>query len=386
MNLVLFEDPRLRKQLLPLTYTRPIAELRAGITTLREKAESLLKMKASWLTEDYLQKKYPLAETNDYLLLNSSVVMTAELAEQILMMNHSEVLQQKDTVIAMRSSDINQQEYSKQLTWEKAIISIEQPWDLFRYNARLITDDFYRLTRGRMSEPLSMTNIQTGPGDIFIEEGAKVEGAFLNPSNGPIYIGKNTEVMEGAKIRGPFAMCDHAVIKMDAKIYGGTTLGPHVKVGGEINNVVFQGYANKAHDGFLGNAVIGQWCNLGADTNNSNLKNTYDEVKMWSYAEEHFVNTGLQFCGLIMGDHSKCGINTMFNTGTVVGVNANIYGTGFPRNFIPSFSWGGAQGFKKYNLQKAFQVASAVMQRRKIDFDQTEQDILSHIYHQEQQE
>jgi UDP-N-acetylglucosamine diphosphorylase/glucosamine-1-phosphate N-acetyltransferase len=229
-----------------------------------------------------------------------------------------------------------------------------------------------------------MTNIQTGQGHIFIEEGAEVEGAFLNPSNGPIYIGKNAKVMEGSKIRGPFAMTEHAVLKMDAKIYGATTLGPHVKVGGEVNNCVFTGYSNKAHDGFLGNSVIGEWCNLGADTNNSNLKNTYDNVKLWNYGNRHFEDTGLQFCGLIMGDHSKCGINTMFNTGTVIGVNVNIFGTGFPRNFVPSFSWGGAQGFKKYNLKKAYHVAEAVMKRRKIDFTEEDKAIFQHIYELEQ--
>lgn len=385
MNLVLFDEQQIRKQLLPLTFTRPVAELRTGIVTLRERTEALLEMKASWLTEDYLNAKFPLKEAEEYLLVNGAVVMTKKLAEAIKTLKYDEILLKDDKTIAMRTKDLTEQNVSNKVQWENDIDFIEHPWHLFSKNDRILKEDFYRITEGRLSEPLSMTNILTGQGDIFIEKGARVEGAFLNPSNGPIYIGKDAEVMEGAKIRGPFAMGEHSVLKMDAKVYGATTFGPHVKAGGEINNSVFWGYANKAHDGFLGNSVIGQWCNLGADTNNSNLKNTYDEVKLWSYAENHFVKTGLQFCGLIMGDHSKCGINTMFNTGTVIGVNVNIFGTGFPRNFVPSFSWGGAQGFKQYNLKKAFQVAEAVMTRRSMELDQTEKDILTHIFNCEQE-
>ncbi len=384
MNLVLCDDQQIRKQLLPLTFTRPVSELRAGITTLREKCESLLNMEASWLTEDYLQQKYPFQEAEEYLLVNSAVVMTPDLAKAVKNLGHCELLKHKGKTVAIRSNDIHSQNSTKEVEYSQEIIFIEHPWNLFSKNAQLIREDFYRLTKERISEPLSMTNILTSEGDIFIEKGAKVEGAFLNPSAGPIYIGKDAEVMEGAKIRGPFAMGDHSVLKMDAKIYGATTFGPHVKVGGEVNNCMFMGYSNKAHDGFLGNAVIGEWCNLGADTNNSNLKNTYDEVKMWSYAEKRFVKTGLQFCGLIMGDHSKCGINTMFNTGTMIGVNVNIFGSGFPRNFIPSFNWGGPQGFSKYNLKKAFQVADAVMSRRGKSMDETEQKIMERIYQMEQ--
>ncbi|MCF8218209.1 MAG: GlmU family protein [Bacteroidales bacterium] len=385
MNLVLFDDHLIRQQLKPLTFTRPISELRAGILTLREKAEAHLNMKASWLTEDYLQKKFPVSEGSDYLLVNASTVITPVLAEALHQLKHGEMLQHKERTIAIRCKDINMHNFSKTISFDKEeVLFIENPWELFSNNEQLIKQDFQYLTKDRTSESLSKTNIVTGEGEIFIEENAQVEGAFINASKGPVYIGKDAEVMEGAKIRGPFAMCEHSVLKMDAKIYGATTLGPYAKIGGEVNNCVFQGYSNKAHDGFLGNSVIGEWCNLGADTNNSNLKNTYDEVKLWSYPEKHFINTGLQFCGLIMGDHSKCGINTMFNTGTVIGVNVNIFGTGFPRNFIPSFSWGGAQGFKKFNLKKAFQVADSVMSRRGIELDDTEKEILTHIYEMEQ--
>lgn len=385
MNLVLFDNQKIREQLLPLTFTRPVSELRAGITTLREKAESFLDMKASWLTEDYLHDKFPLKEAEEYLLVNAAVVMNEELAQAVRQLGDCEVLQYHDKIIAIRSNDINEHNFSRDIQYDGPVEFIENPWDLFSKNEQLIKQDFYRLTKGRISEPVSMTNIITGEGDIFIEQGAKVEGAFLNPSKGPVYIGKDAEIMEGAKIRGPFSMGEHAVLKMDAKIYGATTLGPHVKVGGEVNNSVFLGYSNKAHDGFLGNSVIGEWCNLGADTNNSNLKNTYDEVKLWSYPEKKFVNTGLQFCGLIMGDHSKCGINSMFNTGTVIGVNVNIFGTGFPRNFVPSFSWGGAHGFKQYNFNKGLKVAESVMNRRNIQLDDIEKNILQHIFKVEQE-
>jgi UDP-N-acetylglucosamine diphosphorylase/glucosamine-1-phosphate N-acetyltransferase len=257
-------------------------------------------------------------------------------------------------------------------------------WQIFTFNALAIKEDFDLITEGKKSQPLSETNFVIGDKNlIFLEEGAKVEYAFLNTADGPIYIGKDAEIMEGSKIRGPFALCEHSIIKMDAKIYSGTTIGPWSKAGGEINNSVIFGFSNKAHDGFLGNSVVGEWCNLGADTNVSNLKNTYDHVKLWSYTEGRFVSTGEQFCGLMLADHSKTGINTMFNTGTVVGVNANIFGDGYQRNYIPSFSWGGAQGYKKYNLQKAFQVAEAVFKRRNKIFDETEKEILTHLYNDE---
>ena len=262
---------------------------------------------------------------------------------------------------------------------------ISQTWDIFAMNDRAIRDDFARLTAGRKSAPLSKTNFVRGNmEEIFVEEGAVVEYAYLNTIEGPIYIGRDAEVMEGSKIRGPFALCDHAILKMDAKIYGGTTIGPHCKVGGEVQNTVFFGYTNKGHDGYLGNAVVGEWCNFGADTNNSNLKNTYDIVKLWSYKEQRFVKTGLQFCGLIMGDHTKTGINTMFNTGTVIGVSCNLFGSGYQRNFIPSFSWGGPHGMIPFNLKKSFEVAQAAMKRRNIPFDEIDQNIFTHIYGLEQ--
>jgi UDP-N-acetylglucosamine diphosphorylase/glucosamine-1-phosphate N-acetyltransferase len=244
----------------------------------------------------------------------------------------------------------------------------------------MIKFDFDLLTVNRKSENLSSTNIKIGDKPVFIEKGAIVEASVLNTTNGPIYIGKDAEVMEGCQIRGPFAMCEHSAVKMGAKIYGPTCLGPHVKVGGEVNNVMFFGYANKAHDGFLGNAVIGEWCNIGADTNNSNLKNNYAEVKMWDYETHRFTKTGLQFCGLVMGDHSKTGINTMFNTGTVVGVCCNLFGSGFPRNYVPSFAWGGAAGYTVYGIKKAISVSEIVMKRRNLEFQQVDREIIESVF------
>ena len=266
------------------------------------------------------------------------------------------------------------------LEYNDDIISIEHTWDIFSKNGEALQDDFNLITKDRKSEPIPTSNNIISPENIFIEEGAILEFTTLNATNGPIYIGKDALIMEGALIRGPLALCEGAIVKLGAKIYGPTTIGPYSKVGGEINNSVLFAYSNKGHDGFLGNAVLGEWCNIGADSNNSNLKNDYSEVRLWDYNSESFEKTGLQFCGLIMGDHSKCAINTMFNTGTVVGVNANIFGSGFPRNFIPSFTWGGNSGFTTYLPKKAFEVAKTVMSRRHIEFTEQDAAILEHVF------
>jgi UDP-N-acetylglucosamine diphosphorylase/glucosamine-1-phosphate N-acetyltransferase len=260
------------------------------------------------------------------------------------------------------------------------LLKINNLWDIYKINEEALKLDFQLLTKGKTSQPISATNQVLGKENIFIEEGATVECATLNAQTGPIYIGKNAQIMEGAMVRGPLAMCENAVLKMGAKIYGATTLGPYCKVGGEVNNSVFFGYSNKGHDGFLGNSVIGEWCNLGADSNNSNLKNNYTEVKLWNYKTEKFEKTGQQFCGLIMGDHSKCGINTMFNTGTVVGVSANIFGSGFPRNFVPSFAWGGASGYSTFKTDKAFETAEAMMARRGKEFETIDRVIMLKVF------
>jgi UDP-N-acetylglucosamine diphosphorylase/glucosamine-1-phosphate N-acetyltransferase len=386
MNYILFDDYS-RNHLKPLTLTRPTADIRVGIFTIREKWERWLKTKTSTLSESYLALKWPLKKEKDTILLNGSVLPTPEMVKAISMLRENETLVFDGIIVAQRL-DISTLEFSPdqkpvevvELKLQKdEFVKIEYPWDIFSKNEKAISADFKMAVKGQKSQKPDDSNTIIGKGNLFIHKEAKVFGATLNTTYGPIYIGKHAEVMEGSMIRGPFALCDHSTVKMGAKIYGATTIGPHCKVGGELNNVVIFGYSNKAHDGFLGNSVIGEWCNLGADTNSSNLKNTYDEVRVWNYPNNKFIPTGLQFCGLIMGDHSKCGINTMFNTGTVVGVSANIFGAGFQRNFIPSFAWGGVSGFQPYNLDKALLVAYRVFKRRDIDFTDADKKILEHI-------
>ncbi len=386
MNYILFDD-NTRNNLLPLTFTRPVADIRIGILTIREKWEKVLDAKTSSQTEDYLSKKYPLelAIDSDNVWINGSFCPSNQLVSEIKNLQPNQALLSSGSVLAVNTGNDKNFNFViiNSFTKLESIampMRVENLWDIFSKNGEAIINDFELLTVGRKSQVLSSTNQILGIENIFIEEGAKVECAILNANTGPIYIGRDTEVMEGSIIRGPFALCEHSTLKLGAKIYGPTTIGPHCKVGGEVNNSVIFGYTNKAHDGFLGNSVIGEWCNLGADTNNSNLKNNYSEVKLWNYEKEDFINTGLTFCGLIMGDHSKCGINTMFNTGTVVGVNANIFGAGFPEKHIPSFSWGGASGFSKYKLKEAFNVAAKVFERRGLVFNETEQQMLKKIF------
>lgn len=386
MNYILFDDST-RINLLPLTFTRPVADIRIGILTIREKWEKLLGIPTSSKTEGYLSKKFPLkfAFDDDNIWINASFCPNEKLVEEIKNLKHDQALLSANTVVAVNSGnnnivDFNALERFVTLESFTAPMRIENVWDIFSKNELAIRSDYTLITKGRQSQAISSSNQAIGKENIFVEEGAKVECVILNASTGPIYIGKDTEVMEGSIIRGPFALCEHSTLKLGAKIYGPTTIGPHSKVGGEVNNSVIFGYTNKAHDGFLGNSVIGEWCNIGADSNNSNLKNNYAQVKLWNYEKERFVNTGLTFCGLIMGDHSKCGINTMFNTGTVVGVNSNIFGSGFPRNFVPSFSWGGSSGFTTYKTEDAFEVASRVFERRGLVFDDKEIEILTQVF------
>ncbi|WP_055442354.1 GlmU family protein [Lacinutrix himadriensis] len=382
MNYILFDGPS-RNQLLPFTYTRPVADIRVGILTIREKWEKHLGSTTTTITEDYLSEKYPMVEMEKNVMINASYLPDYELVEMINSLEENQAIFNDDEVIAFftveAQEDIDLSTYEA-IEYTQEILKIENTWDIFSKNGEAIQEDFELLTKGRKSQPIPSSNNIIAAENIFLEEGAKLEFATLNASSGPIYIGENAEVMEGSIIRGPFALCNDATVKMGAKIYGPTTVGPHSKVGGEVNNSVLFGYSNKGHDGFLGNSVLGEWCNLGADTNNSNLKNNYAEVRLWSYETEGFARTGLQFCGLMMGDHSKCGINTMFNTGTVVGVCANIFGSGFPRNFVPSFSWGGNSGFTTYLTKKAFEVAKVVMSRRDIDFTEEDEAILEHVF------
>ncbi len=382
MNYILF-DGDARNSLLPFTYTKPVADIRVGILTIREKWEKHLGLTTTTITEEYLEEKYPMVELEENILINASFCPTESLVEKVKNLSKNEAIFKGEDVIAFHTSDsqdeIDFEEYT-QIEFDEELIQIKNTWDIFSLNDKAIQEDFNFLTEGRTSQPIPEGTRYLNKENIFIEEGAEVVFANLNASKGPIYIGKDALVMENSSVRGPFAMCEQSVLKMGAKVYGATTLGPHCKVGGEVSNSVLFGFSSKGHDGYLGNSVLGEWCNLGADTNNSNLKNNYAEVKLWDYETGRFAKTGLQFCGLMMGDHSKCGINTMFNTGTVVGVSANIFGSGFPRNFVPSFSWGGASGFTDYKTNKVFEVAEVVMKRRDVVFDEKEKKILEHIF------
>lgn len=381
MNYILF-DGNVRNALLPFTFTRPVADIRVGILTIREKWEKWLGYTTTTITEEYLSEKYPMVEMEDNVMINASFLPNDVLVEMIKSLEENQAIFYNEEVVAFYSKENEEVNFENFEILECTVdcIRIEHTWDIFSKNDIAIREDFELLTEGRISQVIPKSVNVIAPENIFIEEGAKLEFVTLNASKGPIYIGKKAEIMEGSVIRGPFALCEEAQVKLAAKIYGATTVGPYCKVGGEINNSVLFAYSNKGHDGFLGNSVLGEWCNIGADSNNSNLKNNYEEVKLWSYESESFAKTGLQFCGLIMGDHSKCGINTMFNTGTVVGVSANIFGSGFPRNFVPSFSWGGASGFTTYLTSKAFQTAKIVMSRRSIDFTEQEAKILEHVF------
>lgn len=384
MNYILFDDATWQN-LLPLTFTKPVAEIRIGILTITQKWETYLNGKLTYQTQGYLNQKYKGIYTNNAVFINGKICPSPELLAQINNLEFNTGIKKGNTLIAYRSNT------ASALIIEEAIVnsvetninylSVENVWDIFSKNGDAIKQDFELITKGRTSQVVSSSNTVIGDAkDIFLEEGAVVEAAILNTKSGPIYIGKDAEIMEGSVVRGPFALCEHSALKLSTKVYGPTTIGPHSKVGGEVNNSVVFGYSNKAHDGFLGNSVIGEWCNLGADTNNSNLKNNYGNVKLYNYAQQKMIDTGLQFCGLIMGDHSKCGINTMFNTGTVVGVGANIFGGGFPPTHIPSFSWGGAEAMEVYKFDKMIETANRVYARRSISMSAEEKQILQTVF------
>ena len=384
-NIIIYDDNLIRKQLLPLTYTRPIARLRIGITTIEEKWKYWLgEASYSWLTASYLQEKFPLSAQASNVMIAGNVLPSAALARQVLSLNEGEAIIDGELVVAFngKPEDFDNRTFARTIAPAEKPVCINHLYDIFEANSRAIATDFSRLTQGRTSQPIPHSTTVIGDASqIFIEEGACVEGAFLNTKSGPIYIGKNVEIMECAAVRGPFAACHDSKVKIGAKIYKGTTLGPFCKVGGEVENTVFIGHSNKAHDGFLGDAVIGEWCNIGGGTTASNLKNDYGEIKLWNYASQRFERTGRQFLGLIMGDHCKTGVNCMINTATVLGVGVNIHGSGFPRNFVASFMEGGSNaGFKDVNLKNFFAIAERVMARRGITMTDTDRQIFNDIY------
>ena len=382
MNILLFDGPE-RNQLLPFTFIRPVAQLRIGIDLLQDKWEAFLGAKCGVYTQNYLQAKYPIKEAKENLFVNPAYLPTKVLADKINALALNDALVVEGNVVACLIKESHPPANLTSLNvipLEENPLHINTATDLFIHNDAVLEADFIRLTGGRKSASISSSNQVIAPENIFLEDGAKVECAILNASNGPIYIGKNAEVMEGSMLRGGIALCENAVVKMGAKIYGGTTLGPFVKVGGELNNVLILGYSNKGHDGFLGNAVIGEWCNIGAASDASNLKNNYGKLRVWNYSKESFIKTDLQFCGLLMGDYSRCSIHSTFNTATVVGVCANLFGSGFPRTFLPSFSYGGAQGLKTYAFDKALESNRSMMERRGVDLTSYDRDVLRTVF------
>lgn len=390
LNLILF-DSDARNHLLPLTATRPMGELRLGILTLREKWERYLNASVSYITQEYLQEKYPIRIEEENLIVNGGVLPNENLCQRIRQIGMNEALLLNGELIAARLDAAQfealiEDEEVRELqgkTIDSSIdfIQITRPWDLFMRNEQAIANDFELITRDRISQPISDSNRLLGDHPVFLEPGAAMECCTINTTKGPVYIGRDAQVMEGCLLRGPLVIGAGAIVKLGARIYGPTSIGPGCKVGGEISRSNLLANSNKSHDGYLGDSVLGEWCNIGADTNNSNLKNNYSEVKLWDYVEERFVKTGLQFCGLVMGDHAKCGINTMFNTGTVVGVFANVYGAGYPRNFIPDFSWGGADAaYRTYRFSEACETAERVFERRNMEFTELDKAILYHIY------
>lgn len=375
MKLVL-SDNGLHKRFAPLTLTRPVGDLRIGILTNTERWKLLANADVYYETEAYLQGKFGISQYGD-ITINAALIPSREIAEAILSLPENSVLNYESTELARKGNGTNS------VNWMGAQpVIISQRWHLYQFNEIALKNDFQLLTNNRVSQPLSATNTVIGdPSQIFLEEGAIVEASILNTKSGPIYIGKDAEIMEGCSVRGGLALGEHAALKMGTKVYGAVTLGPHCKVGGEVSNVIFQGYSNKGHDGFLGNALIGEWCNLGADTNTSNLKNNYGNVSTYSYEAGAEVKTDVQFMGVCMGDHSKCGINTMFNTATVVGVSCNVFGAEFPNKFVPSFSWGG-QNPVPFKFDKAVEYANNMMRRRGLELTKEEIEILHEIHSQ----
>lgn len=388
MNIILFDDKNTRAALMPFALTRAVAAMRIGIFTISEKWEKLAKCTVSFLTEAYLSKKFDANFQNQNVYINGAWIPNADAVLQINFLKENTGLYYKNQLVALKSTknmsfeEINTIEVENKIEIENVNL-LQKSWQIFQQNGAQIRADFELIAQQNKSEKITDEFTKCyNPNQIFVEKGAKIYAAILNASNGPIYIGKNAEIQEGAMIRGPFAICEGSVVNMGSKIRGDVTIGPFSKVGGEVSNSVIFGFSNKGHDGFLGNSVIGEWCNLGADTNTSNLKNNYSNVGIYNYQSNDYEDTGLMFCGLMMGDHSKCGINTMFNTGTVVGVNANIFGGHFPPKFIPSFSWGGSEGMMRFEFNKAIEIAKKVFERRNQTLSNLEIEILKHISEQ----
>lgn len=386
MNIILFDNPVFREKLKPLTLTRPVGNLRVGIHTINKKWEAYLPIaNVSYLTEAYLDHKYvaDYHETNIYI--DASYLPDEAFVGIIEKVSINEGLYYQNSLIAFKTSHkLNFGfEYlpEKCAEYKDNIDVINSLPSLFLNNAHQIKLDFEKIVKGRKSAEITdpFTAVYS-PENIFIEEGVSIKAAILNAENGPIYIGKNSIIQEGSLLIGPVAIGENSMVAFGAKIRPNTTLGPVCRVGGEVGNSIFHAFTNKAHDGFLGNSYIGEWCNLGANTNNSNLKNDYKSVKLYDYSVDDLVDSGEIFCGTFMGDYSKAGISTMFNTGTVVGVSVNVYGAGFQEKFIDSFTWGGkTEGYVKYRFEKALEVINDTMSRRNLHLTDEDERILKHI-------
>lgn len=390
-SIYLFDTEVSHENLLPLSFTRPVADFRLGISTIKEKWQELIPGSYRYLPVEYLREKFGEAPdpNEEALFIAGALLPDIHAADAVSSLFPGEALLDNDSPIAFRGKYSDFMSKSWTVRKESAPLRIiRYVFDIFLYNREEICNDFFRLTSRRLSCPLSDSNTvignftdEAGRQLLFIEEGATVEGATLNMKNGPIYVGRDAEVMEGSCLRGPIAIGNNSKIKMGAKIYGGTTLGPYCKAGGEIDNTVFFGFSNKAHDGYLGNAVIGEWCNIGAGVNASNLKNDYTKIRVWNYHTHTFMRTDLQFCGLIMGDHSKIGVNCMLNTATVLGAGVNIHGAGFPRVFVPSFSEGSpVTGFTDVPMKKFLDIAERVMGRRGLSLKEEDRRIYEKVY------
>jgi len=389
MNINLFDHPILRDNLLPFTFTRPVSEIRTGILAITEKWRLRTGYDVYHVTQEYLQEQYPASPEGAVYGINGCVCPDEALVDYILNMKEGSILFDGEIPIAWKGDTDDATEVMrgnwpadfKRETVDREIRTIRHPWDIFVHNREQVINDFDLVTRGRTSADIADAyTVVYGDKQLFVEEGAEVRAAVINADRGPVYIGKNAQVLEGAIIRGATALGEHAILNVAGRIVGDSSIGPHCKVGGEVSNSVIFGYSSKAHDGFIGNSVLGEWCNLGADTNTSNLKNNYRDIKLWNYRAEAYLPTDRRFCGLMMGDHSKCGINTMFNTGTVAGVGANVFGAGFQSKFIPSFSWGGPQGRTTYELDKFLEMVRRVYDRKNKDLQETARRILTRIF------
>ncbi|WP_341664331.1 putative sugar nucleotidyl transferase [Blattabacterium cuenoti] len=389
MNFILYDGIEWKK-LFPITLTRPVSEIRLGLFTIKERWEKYIgKTAYDIITQPFLSKKYSKKKDSYFenmLFINSSFLPNEELIQFLFSLKENETIFFKEKMIAFKKNFLVKKDIfslSKKCTktyYVKQVIHIQYPWEIFTNNEIILKEDFMFFTKGKKSFSLLGNNHVLCKNKIFLEEDIKANNVVLNAQFGPIYIEKGVEIMEGSVIRGPVSIGKSSILNVGSKIYGGTTIAPFCKVGGEIFNSVIFSYSNKVHDGFLGNSILGEWCNLGAGTNISNLRNDYKKVTVWNYEKKDFFPTNLQFFGIIMGDHSKSAINTQFNTATIVGVSNSIFGYGFPPRYIPSFYLGGIQSKKRISFHQICETSEIMMNRRNRNFSVLDKKILKYLY------